>query len=190
MIGGLCVCVYLSSLSAEENGLYVQGGFEYSNFFGKQIKSETSYTFPQDGQPCHISRGQPLPGSSTMCIYKGSANIYAYNGNLYGADIQFGYKQFFGNSKHFGLRYYGMFSGQGGNFSSINGRIVNQTSANLFYGVGIDALFNFYERDKRTFGLFAGVMVGGSSWLMGIKAPLQIIANGLRPILIIKRKLV
>ncbi len=114
MIGGLCACVYLSSLSAEENGLYVQGGFEYSNFSGKQIKSETSYTFPKDGQPCFVGNGQPLPGSSTMCIYKGSANIYAYNGNLYGADIQFGYKQFFGNSKHFGLRYYGMFSGQGG----------------------------------------------------------------------------
>ncbi|WP_104638696.1 outer membrane protein [Helicobacter bizzozeronii] len=167
MIGGLCACVYLSSLSAEDNGLYVQGGFEYSNFSGKQIKSETSYTFPKDGQPCFVGNGQPLPGSSTMCIYKGSANIYAYNGNLYGADIQFGYKQFFGNSKHFGLRYYGMFSGQGGVFSSINGNIVNQLSANLFYGVGIDALFNFYERDKRTFGLFAGVMVGGSSWLMG-----------------------
>ncbi|WP_324761391.1 outer membrane protein [Helicobacter baculiformis] len=87
--------------------------------------------------------------------------------------MQFGYKQFFGQKKHFGLRYYGIFSGQGGSYSSIYGSStygyasINQPSANLFYGVDIDALFNFYERNNRTFGVFAGVMIGGSSWLMG-----------------------
>nr|WP_269446234.1 outer membrane protein [Helicobacter felis] len=89
--------------------------------------------------------------------------------------MQLGYKQFFGQKKHFGLRYYAIFSGQGGSGSPSYGSStpiseqmgVNQPSANLFYGVGIDALFNFYEKNHRTFGLFAGVMIGGSSWLMG-----------------------
>ncbi|WP_233705371.1 outer membrane protein [Helicobacter felis] len=88
-------------------------------------------------------------------------------GNLFGADIQFGYKQFFGHKKHFGLRYYGMFSGQGGEFSGVVIGLVNQPTGNLFYGVGMDALFNIYEKDERTFGFFAGIMIGGSSWLMG-----------------------
>ncbi|WP_324731750.1 outer membrane beta-barrel protein [Helicobacter suis] len=43
----------------------------------------------------------------------------------------------------------------------------NQPSANLFYGAGIDALYNFYERGDKTFGMALGVMIGGSSWLMG-----------------------
>nr|WP_205436273.1 outer membrane beta-barrel protein [Helicobacter suis] len=38
-----------------------------------------------------------------------------YNGNLFGGDIQIGYKQFFGKTKRFGLRFYAFFSGQGGN---------------------------------------------------------------------------
>nr|WP_247598585.1 outer membrane protein [Helicobacter heilmannii] len=99
------------------------------------------------------------------------------NGNLFGADIQIGYKQFFGAKKRFGLRYYGFFSGQGGRGSykiqqsndagTTYWATITQQAANLFYGVGLDALFNFYEKKQHSFGVFAGVMVGGSSWLMG-----------------------
>ncbi|WP_407645786.1 outer membrane beta-barrel protein [Helicobacter bizzozeronii] len=32
--------------------------------------------------------------------------------------------------------------------------------------MGIDALYNFYKNNNRTYGVFTGVMVGGSSWLM------------------------
>ncbi|WP_104578877.1 outer membrane protein [Helicobacter felis] len=116
-----------------------------------------------------------LCNQSNPTYHYPQSSIKTYNGNLFGAGIQVGYKQFFGQSKHFGLRYYGMFSGQGGSYSALYGSgsnadfpvQINQPSANLFYGVGIDALFNFYERNNRTFGLFAGVMIGGSSWLMG-----------------------
>ncbi|WP_233704322.1 outer membrane protein [Helicobacter cynogastricus] len=81
--------------------------------------------------------------------------------------------------KRFGLRYYGFFSGQGGpgsykyataydnNDNPTAWTYIKQPSANLFYGVGIDALFNFYEKNEHTFGVFAGVMIGGSSWLEG-----------------------
>ncbi|WP_233702830.1 outer membrane protein [Helicobacter felis] len=91
--------------------------------------------------------------------------------------MQIGYKQFFGDSKIVGLRYYGFFSGQGGSGSYTtqlydeNGNPytakVNQPAANLFYGVGADFLYNFYENSDQTYGAFVGVMVGGSSWLMG-----------------------
>ncbi|WP_267891448.1 outer membrane protein [Helicobacter felis] len=91
--------------------------------------------------------------------------------------MQIGYKQFFGGSKIFGMRYYGFFSGQGGSGSYTtqlydeNGNPytakVNQPAANLFYGVGADFLYNFYENSDQTYGAFVGVMIGGSSWLMG-----------------------
>ncbi|WP_120946184.1 outer membrane protein [Helicobacter labacensis] len=92
------------------------------------------------------------------------------SGNLFGADIQFGYKQFFGKKRRFGLRYYGMFSGQGGSYIMKSPSWLFNTigkAANLFYGVGVDAIYNFYEKNGYNLGVFAGVMIGGSSWLMG-----------------------
>ncbi|MFC3848515.1 outer membrane protein [Helicobacter baculiformis] len=149
---GAFACI--ASLSGESSGGYVEGGFQYSNFSGAHSLSSTAYAFKGKW-----SVGRDVMGGS-------------YNGNLYGVDIQFGYKQFFGKKERFGLRYYGAFSGQGGSFSGISlgglgHSYVNQPSANLFYGVGLDALFNFYEKKNRTLGVFAGVMLGGSSWLMG-----------------------
>ncbi|BEG57501.1 outer memeberane protein [Helicobacter sp. NHP21005] len=128
------------------------GGFQYSNFSGTQK-------------------------ASNPVLYQVLGQSSGLNGNLFGADIQLGYKQFFGKKKRFGLRYYGFFSGQGGPASfkqaleDENGNsfwaTTKQQAANLFYGVGIDALFNFYEKKNKSFGVLAGVMVGGSSWLMG-----------------------
>ncbi|WP_233704465.1 outer membrane protein [Helicobacter cynogastricus] len=89
-----------------------------------------------------------------------------YKGNLYGGDFQIGYKQFFGQSKRFGLRYYGTFSGQGGSYYDQDGRY-DQPIVNLFFGAGVDVLFNFYDDNERIFGIFAGVMAGGNLWLMG-----------------------
>ncbi|WP_328588094.1 outer membrane protein [Helicobacter vulpis] len=146
----------LVPLSAEKDGAFVEGGFEYSNFGGGQKLSNPVLARV-------LGKSKPM------------------NGNLFGADIQIGYKQFFGKKKRFGLRYYGFFSGQGGSASYAQQQFqededgedvaywvpVKQQAANLFYGVGIDALFNFYEKKQHSFGVFAGVMVGGSSWLMG-----------------------
>ncbi|WP_162982187.1 outer membrane protein [Helicobacter labacensis] len=131
----------LAPLSAEENGAFIEAGFQYSNFTQTQKVSKPVL--------------EQVLGKSPP-----------YNGNLFGADIQIGYKQFFGAKKRFGLRYYGFFSGQGGSYYNTMGRF-SQPSANLFYGVGMDALLNFYEKKDRTFGMFVGVMIGGSSWLMG-----------------------
>ncbi|CCB80957.1 outer membrane protein (plasmid) [Helicobacter bizzozeronii CIII-1] len=89
-----------------------------------------------------------------------------YGGNLFGIDLQAGYKQFFGKKKHWGVRYYVLFSAQGGTYYNKKGGY-NQSSGNLFYGVGADALYNFYQKRHKTYGVFAGLMIGGSSWFMG-----------------------
>lgn len=93
--------------------------------------------------------GIPAKGALTTCPQ-------SQNGNMYGVDAQIGYKQFFGKSKRWGLRYYGTFSYQHGLF------YLNDTAAvdNFVYGAGVDALYNFYESKdgKYTTGLFAGLM--------------------------------
>ncbi|CRF50100.1 hypothetical protein HHE03_17990 [Helicobacter heilmannii] len=85
------------------------------------------------------------------------------NGNMYGVDAQIGYKQFFGKSKRWGLRYYGTFSYQHGLFYLDDTASVD----NFVYGAGMDALYNFYESKdgKYTTGFFAGLMLTGSTWL-------------------------
>ncbi|WP_104577879.1 outer membrane protein [Helicobacter felis] len=174
----------LAPLSAEDNGAFIQGGFQYSNFSGmattvvKPVKAIESSLYQKLKKEQQRGQGPPQTEEELHDLIQkivqhsypngipGSKSETTYNGNLYGADIQFGYKQFFGQSKHFGLRYYGIFSGQGGNYYNKNGKY-SQPSANLFYGAGVDALYNFYESNDRTYGIFAGVMIGGSSWLMG-----------------------
>ncbi|WP_260321721.1 outer membrane protein [Helicobacter gastrofelis] len=37
----------------------------------------------------------------------------------------------------------------------------------FFYAGGVDALYNFYDKNNRSFGVFAGLMVGWNSWSMG-----------------------
>ncbi|WP_104689870.1 outer membrane protein [Helicobacter felis] len=180
----------LAPLSAEDSGPFIQGGFQYSNFSGMAttvVKPVSAQELIQAIEPSLYQKlkkeqqgGQGPPQTEEEVhdlIQKIVQHDYpngipsskretASNGNLYGVDIQFGYKQFFGQEKHFGLRYYGLFSGQGGNSYNKAGKYY-QPSANLFYGVGADVLYNFYENNDRTYGIFAGVMFGGSSWLMG-----------------------
>ncbi|WP_205437038.1 outer membrane protein [Helicobacter suis] len=132
----------------------MEGGFQYSNFESVQETSSGADTVIHNGY--------------TTVISPASGSLQKFNGDLYGADIQVGYKQFFGKTKRFGLRYYGFFSGQGGSaIYQQNKMVITQPAANLFYGAGIDALLNFYDENNSTFGVFAGVMLGGSSWLMG-----------------------
>ncbi|WP_163555087.1 outer membrane protein [Helicobacter suis] len=162
-LAGTLSFISLAPLSAEGNGAFVEGGFQYSNFSGadKSFTGASSYSY--SGQKTYS--------------YPASSGTNKYSGNLFGADIQIGYKQFFGAKKRFGLRYYGFFSGQGGSANvyvpAVNSSDTgvaydyNQPSANLFYGAGVDALYNFYERGDKTFGIALGVMIGGSSWLMG-----------------------
>ncbi|WP_233704493.1 outer membrane protein [Helicobacter cynogastricus] len=84
------------------------------------------------------------------------------NSNLYGVNVQAGYKQFFGSSKRWGLRYYGSFSYNWGEGSKTGHGIDS-----VIYGAGVDGLFNFFESKDHnlTSGVFLGLMFVGSTWV-------------------------
>ncbi|PUD21092.1 Hop family outer membrane protein HopL [Helicobacter pylori] len=93
-----------------------------------------------------------------------------------GLGVGIGYKYFFGKAKKLGLRHYFFFDY---GFSEIG--VANQSvKANIFaYGVGTDFLWNLFRRTYNTkalnFGLFAGVQLGGATWLSSLRQ--QIIDN-------------
>ncbi|GAA8204037.1 Hop family outer membrane protein HopL [Helicobacter pylori] len=93
-----------------------------------------------------------------------------------GLGVGLGYKYFFGKARKLGLRHYFFFDY---GFSEIG--LANQSvKANIFaYGVGTDFLWNLFRRTYNTkalnFGLFAGVQLGGATWLSSLRQ--QIINN-------------
>ncbi|WQT28857.1 Hop family outer membrane protein HopL [Helicobacter pylori] len=93
-----------------------------------------------------------------------------------GLGVGIGYKYFFGKARKLGFRHYFFFDY---GFSEIG--IANQSvKANIFaYGVGTDFLWNLFRRTYNTkalnFGLFAGVQLGGATWLSSLRQ--QIIDN-------------
>ncbi|WQU76436.1 Hop family outer membrane protein HopL [Helicobacter pylori] len=93
-----------------------------------------------------------------------------------GLGVNLGYKYFFGKARKLGLRHYFFFDY---GFSEIG--LANQSvKANIFaYGVGTDFLWNLFRRTYNTkalnFGLFAGVQLGGATWLSSLRQ--QIIDN-------------
>ncbi|MGL2364710.1 Hop family adhesin SabA [Helicobacter pylori] len=90
------------------------------------------------------------------------------NGALNGLGVQVGYKQFFGESKRWGLRYYGFFDY---NHTYIKSNFFNSASDVWTYGVGSDLLFNFLndkatkKNNKLSVGLFGGIQLAGTTWL-------------------------
>ncbi|GAA7437573.1 Hop family adhesin HopQ [Helicobacter pylori] len=105
------------------------------------------------------------------------------NGAMNGLGVQVGYKQFFGEKKRWGLRYYGFFDY---NHAYIKSSFFNSASDVWTYGVGSDLLFNFIN-DKNTnflgknnqisFGLFGGIALAGTSWLNSQFVNLKTISN-------------
>ncbi|MFP6092003.1 Hop family outer membrane protein HopL [Helicobacter pylori] len=93
-----------------------------------------------------------------------------------GLGVGIGYKYFFGKARKLGLRHYFFFDY---GFSEIG--LANQSvKANIFaYGVGTDFLWNLFRRTYNNkalnFGLFAGVQLGGATWLSSLRQ--QIIDN-------------
>ncbi len=90
------------------------------------------------------------------------------NGALNGLGVQVGYKQFFGESKRWGLRYYGFFDY---NHGYIKSSFFNSSSDIWTYGVGSDLLYNFLndkatkKNNKLSVGLFGGIQLAGTTWL-------------------------
>ncbi len=93
-------------------------------------------------------------------------------GQMYGVDAMAGYKWFFGKTKRFGFRSYGYYSYNHANLSFVGsqlGIMEGASQVNDFtYGVGFDALYNFYESKEgyNTAGLFLGFGLGGDSFIV------------------------
>lgn len=87
------------------------------------------------------------------------------NATNFGGTLKAGYKQFFGESKNVGLRYYGYVGYGYGGFG--DGVLAGKkfTSHLLDYGVGVDALYNFINTQDYNIGLFAGLNLGGITWI-------------------------
>ncbi|QQW80861.1 outer membrane protein [Helicobacter pylori] len=93
------------------------------------------------------------------------------NGAMNGIGIQVGYKQFFGQKRRWGARYYGFFDY---NHAFIKSSFFNSASDVWTYGFGADALYNFIndkatnflgKSNKLSVGLFGGIALAGTSWL-------------------------
>ncbi|GAA9118824.1 outer membrane protein [Helicobacter pylori] len=90
------------------------------------------------------------------------------NGALNGLGVQVGYKQFFGESKRWGLRYYDFFDY---NHGYIKSSFFNSSSDIWTYGGGSDLLVNFIndsvtrKNNKLSVGLFGGIQLAGTTWL-------------------------
>ncbi|GAA7372558.1 hypothetical protein ID0623_02300 [Helicobacter pylori] len=87
------------------------------------------------------------------------------HGVINGFGIQMGYKQFFGNKRNIGLRYYAFFDY---GFTQL-GSLSSAVKANIFtYGAGTDFLWNIFRRvfsdQSLTVGVFGGIQIAGNTW--------------------------
>ncbi|WP_367701799.1 outer membrane protein [Helicobacter pylori] len=108
-------------------------------------------------------------------------------GQMYGVDAMAGYKWFFGKTKRFGFRSYGYYSYNHANLSFVGSQLGIMEGAsqvnNFTYGVGFDALYNFYESKEgyNIAGLFVGFGLGGDSFIVQgesyLKSQMQICNN-------------
>ncbi len=102
------------------------------------------------------------------------------NGALNGLGVQVGYKQFFGESKRWGLRYYGFFDY---NHGYIKSSFFNSSSDVWTYGGGSDLLVNFIndsvtrKNNKLSVGLFGGIQLAGTTWLNSQYVNLTVLNN-------------
>ncbi|GHQ47795.1 membrane protein [Helicobacter pylori] len=97
----------------------------------------------------------------------GLINSQSNNGAMNGVGVQLGYKQFFGQNKFFGIRYYAFFDY---NHAYIKSTFINSASNVFTYGAGSDLLLNFInggsnQNRKISFGIFGGIALAGTTWL-------------------------
>ncbi len=125
--------------------------------------------------------------TQAQATYKPSVMNTNNYGQMYGVDAMAGYKWFFGKTKRFGFRSYGYFSYNHANLSFVGSKLGIMDGASqvndFAYGVGFDALYNFYESKDgyNTAGLFLGFGLGGDSFIVQgesyLKSQMQICNN-------------
>ncbi|WRA31132.1 outer membrane beta-barrel protein [Helicobacter pylori] len=148
-------------------------------------KSNASF----DSQTPQINQAQTLANTIVQELghnpFKrvGIISSQTNNGAMNGLGVQVGYKQFFGEKKRWGLRYYGFFDY---NHAYIKSNFFNSASDVWTYGVGSDLLFNFINDKNTNFlgknnrisvGLFGGIALAGTSWLNSQFVNLKTVSN-------------
>ncbi|GAA7064631.1 hypothetical protein ID0186_02120 [Helicobacter pylori] len=96
------------------------------------------------------------------------------HGVINGFGIQMGYKQFFGNKRNIGLRYYAFFDY---GFTQL-GSLSSAVKANIFtYGAGTDFLWNIFRRvfsdQSLTVGVFGGIQIAGNTWDSSLRSQIE-----------------
>ncbi|MDU9764084.1 Hop family adhesin SabA [Helicobacter pylori] len=136
--------------------------------YDKNAPAAGQYNY-QINQEQQSNLNQALAAMSNNPFKKvGMISSQSNNGALNGLGVQVGYKQFFGESKRWGLRYYGFFDY---NHGYIKSSFFNSSSDVWTYGGGSDLLFNFLndkatkKNNKLSVGLFGGIQLAGTTWL-------------------------
>ncbi|WP_181331247.1 outer membrane protein [Helicobacter pylori] len=155
----------------------------------KTLASLESSNASFDNQTPQINQAQTLANTIVQELghnpFKrvGIISSQTNNGAMNGIGVQVGYKQFFGEKKRWGLRYYGFFDY---NHAYIKSNFFNSASDVWTYGVGSDLLFNFINDKKTNFlgknnkisvGLFGGIALAGTSWLNSEFVNLNMVGN-------------
>ncbi|GAA7405057.1 outer membrane beta-barrel protein [Helicobacter pylori] len=126
---------------------------------------KTAYQLNQSAYSQLLSATQELGHNPFRRV--GLISSQTNNGAMNGIGVQVGYKQFFGEKRRWGLRYYGFFDY---NHAYIKSSFFNSASDVFTYGVGTDVLYNFIndkatKNSKISFGVFGGIALAGTSWL-------------------------
>ncbi|WP_104682522.1 outer membrane protein [Helicobacter felis] len=124
----------LSTLSAERNAAYLGAGFQWSRMETKEYLKQNNVV---------------------------DYNTH-YSSDMWGFNIRAGYKQFFGQSKRIGLRYYANFA-----YNAVGRMSGTGTLASVNYGAGMDFLWDFFVPKDNSYalGFFVGFQLIGNSWV-------------------------
>ncbi|WQW70595.1 outer membrane beta-barrel protein [Helicobacter pylori] len=158
-----------TALSNIPNGSSLQNAVSKKNNPYSPQGIETNYYLNQNSYNQIQTINQELGRNPFRKV--GIVSSQTNNGAMNGIGIQVGYKQFFGQKRRWGARYYGFFDY---NHAFIKSSFFNSASDVWTYGFGADALYNFIndkatnflgKNNKLSVGLFGGIALAGTSWL-------------------------
>ncbi|OOQ20727.1 hypothetical protein B0X59_07260 [Helicobacter pylori] len=158
-----------TALSKVPNGSSLQNAVSKKNNPYSPQGIETNYYLNQNAYNQIQTINQELGRNPFRKV--GIVSSQTNNGAMNGIGIQVGYKQFFGQKRKWGARYYGFFDY---NHAFIKSGFFNSASDVWTYGFGADALYNFIndkatnflgKNNKLSVGLFGGIALAGTSWL-------------------------
>ncbi|WP_305859204.1 SabA family sialic acid-binding adhesin [Helicobacter pylori] len=158
-----------TALSSIPNGSSLQNVVSQKNNPYSPQGIETNYYLNQNSYNQIQTINQELGRNPFRKV--GIVGSQTNNGAMNGIGIQVGYKQFFGQKRKWGARYYGFFDY---NHAFIKSSFFNSASDVWTYGFGADALYNFIndkatnflgKNNKLSVGLFGGIALAGTSWL-------------------------